>query len=171
MTVIDPLTPLADAHALPSEAVAAAAGVDVAVGLTADEAARRLAIVGSNELDPPERQSVVRRVVASATEPFILLLLAAGVGAVLLGEVRDGLLILIGLLPIVGADVVTGYRADRALEALREASAPRSRVRRDGLPVDLPSADVVPGDVVLLRGGDVIPADLRLTRAERLVID
>ena len=70
--------------------------------------------------------------VDAATEPFVLLLLAAGIGAILLGEVRDGLLVLLGLLPIVVADVVTGYRGERALEALREASAPVARVRRDG---------------------------------------
>ena len=81
------------------------------------------------------------------------------------------LLVLVGLMPIVGADVVTEYRGERALEALRAASAPRARVRRDGRVVDVPAAALVPGDIVLLRVGDVVPADLRLTRVERLVLD
>jgi magnesium-transporting ATPase (P-type) len=85
--------------------------------------------------------------------------------------VRDGLLILAGLGPIVVADVVTEYRGERALEALREASAPRARVRRDGMVGDLDAASLVPGDIVLLRAGDVVPADLRLLRAERLLLD
>ena len=63
-------------------------------------------------------------VVNSSTEPFVLLLVVAGVLAILVGEVRDGILVLIGLLPIVGADVFTEYRGDRALEALREATRP-----------------------------------------------
>ena len=67
-----------------------------------------------------EREPVWRMVLEARTEPFVLLLLAAGVGAVLLGEVRDGLLVLVGLMPIVGADVVTEYRGERALEALRD---------------------------------------------------
>ena len=102
----------------------------------------------------------------------MLLLLAAGAGAVLLGEVRDGLLVLVGLIPIVGADVVTEYRGERALEALRDASAPMARVRRDGTVVARsPAAELVPGDVVLLSGGDVVPADLRLIRVDRLQLD
>ena len=107
----------------------------------------------------------------AATEPFVLLLIAAGVLAVLLGEVRDGLLILLALIPIVAADVITEYRGERALEALREASAPTARVRRDGRRPSVPAASLVPGDVVLLRGGDIVPADLRLLRADRMVID
>ncbi|TMD28005.1 MAG: HAD family hydrolase, partial [Chloroflexi bacterium] len=79
--------------------------------------------------------------------------------------------VLIALVPIVGADVVTEYRGDRALDALRDASAPRARVRRDGHVVDLPAASLVPGDVVLVRVGDVVPADLRVARAERLLLD
>ncbi len=110
-------------------------------------------------------------VVGAATEPFVVLLLVAAVLAILLGEVRDGLLVFIGLIPIVGADVVTEFRGDRALEALREASAPVARVRRDGEVRDLPAEGLVPGDLVLLRTGDVVPADLRLWRVDGLLLD
>jgi Ca2+-transporting ATPase len=110
-------------------------------------------------------------VVRSAAQPFVLLLLAAGVGAAFVGELRDGLLILAGLIPLVAADVATEYRGERALEALRAASAPRARVRRDGRVSDLPACEVVPGDIVLLRVGDVVPADIRMARAERLILD
>jgi Ca2+-transporting ATPase len=107
----------------------------------------------------------------AVTEPFVLLLLVAGIGAVALGEVRDGLLVLVGLLPIVGADVIVEYRADRALDELRAAAAPVARVRRDGSARDVPARELVPGDVVLIRAGDVVPADLRLTSAAGLAID
>jgi Ca2+-transporting ATPase len=80
-------------------------------------------------------------------------------------------LVLVALLPIVGADVVTEYRGERALEALREASAPTARVRRDGTVTETAASGLVPGDIVLLRAGDVVPADLRLLRVDRLSVD
>ena len=110
-------------------------------------------------------------VVEALAEPFIIMLVVAGVLAIAVGEVRDGILILVALLPIVGADVVTEYRGERALEALRDASAPVARVRRDGVIAIVSAASLVPGDVVLLQAGDVVPADLRIDRAERLLLD
>ena len=107
----------------------------------------------------------------AVSEPFVILLFVAGVLAVILGETRDGALVLVGLLPIVGADVVTTYRSERALESLRAAAAPQARVRREGSIDDIPSAELVPGDIVLLRGGEVVAADLRLTAADRLLVD
>ena len=124
---------LPGAFALPAGEVARALAVDPAHGLSAAEAATRLASVGANELEPPRHESVAHMVFEAATEPFVVLLAIAGALAVILGEGRDGLLILVGVVPIVGADVVTGYRGERALEALREASAPIARVRRDGM--------------------------------------
>ena len=154
--------------------VAALAGrldVDPADGLTTAEAARRRAVHGPNALEEIRPPSVLGMLVRSATEPFVLLLLAAGLGAVLLGEVRDGLLVLFGLIPIVGADVATAFRGERALQALRSASAPAARVRRDGSAVEIPAAEVVPGDIVLLRAGDVAPADVRVCDSVGLVVD
>ena len=163
--------PPAAAHGRAAADVAAALRVDPAVGLQLDEIAARAAAAGPNELEPRKSESVLGMVVEAATEPFVVLLAAAGLAAILLNEIRDGVLILIGLLPIVGADVVTEYRGERALEALRDASAPTARVRRGGAPLDVAAATLVPGDVVLLRGGDVVPADLRISRADRLLVD
>src|SRR4051794_27317566 len=162
---------LADAASMTSDAVAAALATGTRAGLTAAEAARRLATDGPNELEAAKPTSLARLVVGAVTEPFVLLLVVSGLAAVLLGEVRDGLLVLIGLLPIVGADVVVEYRADRALDELRAAAAPIARVRRDGLASDVAARELVPGDVVLIRAGDVVPADVRLTVAGGLAID
>ena len=162
---------LAPGFAVPAAEAARALGVDPAIGLTEEAVLRRAEIAGPNEVEPPQRPRVWRMVLEAATEPFVLLLLVAGVGAILVGEARDGWLVLAGLIPIVGADVVTEYRGERALEALRAASAPQARVRRDGRVVDVSAAEIVPGDVVLLRVGDVVPADIRLTRIDRLVLD
>ncbi len=160
-----------EAHARPAEAVAATFQVDLRRGLGDGEALARAELVGPNALEPARRSSILGMVFEAATEPFVLLLALSGIGAILLGEVRDGILIMIGLLPIVGADVITGYRGERALDALRDASAPTARVRRDGTAHDIPAAQLVPGDLVLLRVGDIVPADLRITRSERLLVD
>jgi Ca2+-transporting ATPase len=158
-------------HATDAAAVAAAFGVQPAAGLTDDEAARRLAASGANLLAQRSAPPLWRMAWDAATEPFILLLLGSGALAVLLGEVRDGLLVMAGLVPIVAADVVTEFRAERALEALHAASAPIARVRRGGVARDIPAADLVPGDIVLLLVGDVVPADLRLLETDALLLD
>jgi Ca2+-transporting ATPase len=162
---------LADTHQLTVDAVAEHLATDRRAGLDPDEAARRLAEHGPNELARSEPSSPLALVREALTEPFVLLLLAAGVGAVALGEVRDGLLVLVGLVPIVGADVVTEYRADRALAELRAAAAPTARVRRADETHDVPAAELVPGDVILMRVGDVVPADARLTATSGIAFD
>ncbi len=161
----------ARAHALDGPSVTAELGVDRATGLSLDAVASRAEAAGSNELEPPPRTALPRLLLDAVTEPFVILLIVAGVLAIALGETRDGLLVLIALLPIVGADVVTQYRGERALEALREASAPTARVRRAGIVDEIAASGLVPGDIVLLRTGDVVPADLRLLRVDRLSID
>ena len=159
------------AYARTASDVAAALGVDPARGLPPQLVAERREEFGLNELQEVERPSVWAMVWEAVTEPFVILLFVAGALAVLLGEVRDGALVLVGLLPIVGADVATTYRSEKAMESLRAAAAPVARVRRDGATDDVVAAELVPGDVVLLRGGEIVPADLRLTVADGLLVD
>ncbi|MGD0247663.1 MAG: HAD-IC family P-type ATPase [Candidatus Limnocylindrales bacterium] len=156
---------------LSSGAVLERLGTDPSTGLTPEQTSARLAEFGPNELEPERKTSLLRLFWAGAREPFIVLLFIAGCLAVALGEVRDGILVLVILAPIVGASVLTEYRGEKALEALREAAAPSARVRRAGNVEDIPTRDLVPGDLVLLRTGDVVPADLRLVRAEALTFD
>jgi len=159
------------AHALDPADVGAILAVDPALGLNQTEARRRAGVAGPNALEASSREPLWRMVIGAATEPFVVLLAVAGGLAILVGEVRDGLLVLAGLLPIVGADVVTEYRGERALEALRDASAPIARVRRDGATTSVPVSEIVPGDIVLLQAGDVVPADLKIIRSDRLLVD
>ena len=134
-------------------------GVDRAIGLTPDggrapgrrgrpERPRTGAADRAPEAHPRGGDRAVRRSCSSwpASSPSLL------------GEVRDGLLVLVALFPIVAADVVTEYRGERALEALREASAPTARRPPDGTRRGgrRPPASC-PGDIVLLRAGDVVP--------------
>ena len=155
-------------HAAPIGAVAEQLGVDPARGLDDAEAEQRLLEYGPNELEARRSPGLARLLLDAIREPFILVLLGAGLLAVALGEVRDGLLVLVGLIPIVGADVITEYRAERALEALRASAAPVAHVRRAGMVKGVPAAELVPGDVVMLRTGDVVPADKVLQKAQEL---
>ena len=156
---------------LPADSVLQQLGTNPALGLTSEQTSERLAEFGPNELEPVQKTSLLRLMWDGAREPFVVLLFVAGCLAIALNEVRDGVLVLVILAPIVGAGVVTEYRGEKALEALREAAAPSARVRRGGRVEDVPTQQLVPGDLVLLRTGDVVPADLRLVRADALAFD
>lgn len=151
--------------------VAARLGVDVSIGLSTDEANQRTELHGLNIIGETKRAPLWKMLRNAFFEPFIVALAVAGLLAVAVGEVRDGVLILVMLLPIVGADVATEFRAERALDALRAASAPTARVRRNGTVSRMAAAQLVPGDVVMLKVGDIIPADLRLSVIEGLLLD
>ena len=156
---------------LPADSVLQRLGTDPALGLTPEQTSTRLAEFGPNELESVKKTSLLRLFWNGAREPFVVLLFVAGCLAIALNEVRDGLLVLVILAPIVGAGVVTEYRGEKALESLREAAAPSARVRRGGRVEDIPTRELVPGDLVLLRIGDVVPADLRLVRADSIAFD
>ena len=160
-----------EAHSRAADEVARGLAVSVAHGLSDVEARLRLERHGPNELEGHEVPSIWRSLFKAASEPFVLLLAAAGIGAVILGEMRDGLLVLGGLIPIVGADVATAYRSERALAELREAVAPRAQVLRGGRRVEVAAGEIVPGDVLLLAAGDVVPADARVLPGGSLLID
>jgi Ca2+-transporting ATPase len=165
------MTAAEHAHAMTAADVAEVLRVDPSVGLSTGDAALRLAESGANELKAAPGPSLLRALWEAVREGFVLMLIGAGALAIVLGEVRDGILILIALVPIVAADVVTTYRAERALETLRRANAPRARVRRDGEPVQIHAREVVAGDVVLLASGDIVPADLRILVSRGLLLD
>ncbi len=167
----DELIGLTDAHSRSPAEVAAALEVNPRRGLTEAAASARLGATGRNELQPPERPSLWAALRDAVSEPFVVLLAAAGIGAIALGEVRDGVFVLGGLVPIVAADVVTTFRSERALEALQRASAPRAHVLRAGSVLEIPAAEVVPGDVLLLRDGDVVAADARVLASSGLLLD
>ena len=172
---LPPASSIADlpdvAASLSADSVLRRLGADASQGLTSEETSSRLAEFGPNELEPSRKTSIWRLLWDGAREPFVVLLAVAGCLAIALGEVRDGVLVLVILAPIVGAGVVTEYRGEKALEALRDAVAPLARVRRGGSVEDVPTRDLVPGDIVLLRTGDVVPADLRLIRSEALTFN
>jgi Ca2+-transporting ATPase len=90
---------------------------------------------------------------------MVIILLAAGSLFIGLGETVDGSTMLLATIPLIAVDLALEMRAERTLDRLREMAAPRAVVRRDGQELVIPSAEIVPGDVLLLKEGEVVPAD------------
>ncbi|HEX9713555.1 MAG TPA: cation-translocating P-type ATPase [Actinomycetota bacterium] len=151
---------------------AARRSVSVLDGLDHAEAARRLAAEGPNELAAPARDRLVARALRQLREPMALLLVgAATMSGLVLGERVDAVAILAIVVLNAAIGVFQEGKAARALEALRAMGSPVARVRRSGTLVTVPAREVVPGDVILLAGGDRIPADARLLEASSLEVD
>ncbi|MEO3845487.1 cation-transporting P-type ATPase [Streptomyces sp. CNZ287] len=142
-----------------------------AAGLSPDEAARRLARHGPNEIPAEPRTPVVRRVLQQLRDPLILVLLVAAALTLATGDFSDATVILFVITVNTVVGVAQEVRAEQAVMALSAMSAPAARVVRDGTERSVPAAEVVPGDLVLLAGGDIVPADADLVAAVRLLVD
>jgi len=130
-----------------------------AAGLTSEEAARRLAAGGPNVLRVRTRLTLPRLVASRFRNPLIVLLVAASVIAAFSGDITSAVVVMVVVAMSVSLDTVQEYRAGRAAERLRESVATRATVWRDGARHDILASEVVPGDVVLLAAGDLVPAD------------
>ena len=140
-------------------------------GLTAIDAARRLAADGPNELRADSRRSGWRLAVQVVREPMFLLLLAAGLLYLLMGEGRDAALLMAFVLVVIAITFVQERRTERALEALRRLASPRARVIRDGIQQRIPGREVVVGDLLVVSEGDRVAADAELRRSSHLSVD
>lgn len=140
-------------------------------GLTGAEAARRLAVYGPNELQAVGRISPWSILLEQFKNVLIIILLIATALSIFLGHGIEAIAIAVIVLFAVLLGFVQEYRAERAIEALRQMAAPTATVLRDGDEVDIPARDLVPGDVILLRAGDKVPADVRLIEVVNLQIE
>jgi Mg2+-importing ATPase len=139
-------------------------------GLTSAEAARRLRQFGPNELGT-HRVSAAAVVLRQVRNPVLVLLLAAALVSGLTGGGTNALIIAVIVVASVGLGFVNEYRAERAMAALRAQIRLEAEVRRDGQVSQVPVLDLVPGDVVALRVGVIVPADLRVLTADELECD
>ncbi|HYW75739.1 MAG TPA: cation-transporting P-type ATPase [Gammaproteobacteria bacterium] len=157
-------------HALGVDDVLASLAADRG-GLSGKAAAARLHRHGPNRLPETERRSRVLRFLAHFHNVLIYVLLGSAVITAALGHMADTAVIL----AVVVANALIGYiqegRAEQAMSAIRQMLSPRTAVLRDGRRVSIDSAEVVPGDVVLLEAGDKVPADLRVIEAAGLRIE
>ncbi len=158
-------------HALDVEQVLTELESDPHQGLTGEEANRRLHIYGTNELRKEERISPFTLFLNQFKNILILILLVAVGLSAMVGEVVDAAIIGIIVLFCALLGFVQEYRAERALEALKKMLTPTITVLRGGKEEEVPSKDLVPGDILLLEAGDRIPADGRLIEIHSLRCD
>lgn len=157
-------------HTLSSETVFAHLK-SAPTGLTGAEAAQRLAVHGPNELQAAHRISPWTIFFEQFKNVLIVILLVATALSAFLGHGIEAIVIAVIVLFAVLLGFAQEYRAERATEALRQMAAPTATVLRDKEEVEIPARALVPGDVVLLRAGDKIPADVRLIEAVNLQIE
>jgi Ca2+-transporting ATPase len=138
------------------------------LGITSAEAARRLVEFGPNELQSAGRVSPWSILFEQFKNVLIVILLLATVLSAFLGHGVEAIAITVIVLFAVLLGFVQEYRAERAIDALREMAAPAATVIRDGREKRIPARELVPGDLILLATGDKVPADARLTEAINL---
>ncbi|HJV94770.1 MAG TPA: HAD-IC family P-type ATPase, partial [Albitalea sp.] len=140
-------------------------------GLTPDEAAQRLREVGPNTIRKQREWPLVARFLARLANPLILVLLLASLISALMGDTASFGFVAVIVVLSVTLDFVQEHRAGQAAQALQNSVALKARTLRDGQPVELPVSQLVPGDVVLLAAGSLIPADGRVLEANDFFVN
>ena len=164
-------------YEMTAQAIAKLLGTDMTMGLSEKDAQKRLLKYGANRLRDKKKRSFLSRFAAQLSDFMIIVLLGAAavsfVTSRLTGDtdVTEPLIILAIVLLNALLGVIQEMRAEASLEALKKLSAPHAIVRRGGKEYRIDSADIVPGDIIRLRAGDMVSADCRLISSSRLFVD
>ena len=140
-------------------------------GLSSAEAKRLQDEYGKNELTAQKKESFIKKLIHIILEPMFLLLIVAAVIYFILGEPRDGAIMLIFVVGIISIDVIQEWKTDKTLNALKDLSAPHAKVIRDGVEITIASSDLVPGDLMIIQEGVKIPADGVVIKCNDLCVD
>ena len=140
-------------------------------GLSASVAEDKLLQSGPNELEEGKKKSIAGILLSQFKDVMILILLAAAIIAGLVGDLTDTIVILIIVLLNAFLGFFQEYRAEKAMQALKQMSVTQARVMRDGIITWLSATGLVPGDIVLLEAGNAVPADLRIIESKNLKIE
>ncbi|MEY3871878.1 MAG: hypothetical protein RLZZ296_873 [Pseudomonadota bacterium] len=166
-----PASVVIDWHLREAQELARLHEVDLASGLEAVQVTERSLLHGLNELPSSEGRSIWQIVREQFSDFMILVLMGAALISGVMGEVIDAAVILVIVLLNALIGIVQAWRADQALAALRQLAAPQATVLRGGDVQQVPTRELVPGDVVLLEAGNAVPADLRLFEIAQLKVD
>lgn len=140
-------------------------------GLSTSEAKKRLKESGFNELPVSRPKTIWRIALDVIREPMFLLLISCGVLYMVIGDYREGIIMLATIFIIIFITFYQHRKTERALEALKKLSSPRVLVLRDGVETRIPGREVVPGDVMILNEGDRVAADATVQEVMNLTVD
>lgn len=140
-------------------------------GLSSSEAQRRIEEYGYNEISEGEKRSVFMMFIDTFKDPMVIILFIVAIIQILLGETIESIVIIGVVLFSSIIQVVQEIKAQESLDSLRNLSAPTAQVLRDGSQVEVEARQVVPGDIVILEGGDYVPADGRILSSNSLQIE
>jgi Ca2+-transporting ATPase len=157
-------------HLLPLSDVSQALNT-TASGIDNLAASNRLIEYGNNQITDKIKKTVFRMLLHQFTDFMILILIGAAIISGIIGDVVDTVIILAIVILNAVVGFVQEYRAEKAMEALNKMAAANARVLRGGKASDIPSSDLVPGDVVMLEAGNIIPADIRFFETHHLKVD
>jgi Mg2+-importing ATPase len=155
---------------LPIEALLERLGSSLS-GLTSEEAKRRLEVFGYNEVIERREKTLIAEYLSHLKNPLIIILLIAGLTSYFLGESESAIIVFSIIIISTLLDFYQEYKAERAAEMLRERVAVTATVLRDGVKREVKISEIVPGDIIYLSAGDVVPADARVVSARDLFID
>lgn len=158
-------------HKKTQESVISELNTDIINGLTSQEAKTRLEKNGPNKLQEKKKKSLLQLFFAQINDVMIYILIFAAVLSAIVGEISDAIIIAIVILINAIIGLVQESKAEKALESLKQLSTPKAIVKRDGTLKEIPSEDLVVGDIVIIDAGRYIPADLRLIESANLKIE
>lgn len=144
---------------------------DLINGLSSSEAKLRLTKYGLNKIQGKKKKSIFQLFLAQINDIMIYILLIAAIISFVVGEFSDSIIILIVIFINAIIGVIQESKAEKALEALKSMSTPKAIVKRDGNIIEIPSEEVVIGDIIIIDAGRYIPADLRIVEAANLKIE
>ncbi|MBU3192889.1 calcium-translocating P-type ATPase, PMCA-type [Clostridium algidicarnis] len=145
--------------------------VDPSKGLSSNEAKSRLEKYGENKLASKPKKTGIQIFMSQLKDPMIFILLVAALVSGIMGEISDAIIILLVIFINAIVGTVQESKAEKALEALKKLSTPKAIVKRDGVSTEIPSENVVPGDIIILDAGRYIPADLRLITTANMKVE
>lgn len=140
-------------------------------GLTTQEAKKLQEEFGKNELVAEKKESFLHKILHVITEPMFLLLIIAAAIYFILGEPKDGSIMLVFVIGIISIETIQEWKTDKTLKALKDLSAPQIKVLRDGYEKIINSSDLVPGDIMYISEGVKVPADGTILRESTLSVD
>lgn len=158
-------------HKMSKEEIISSLETDPHQGLSDDEVNKRLSEYGTNELKEEEKKSFLSKLIEQFSDFLILILIAAALISFFVGEGKDAIVILAIVVLNAFLGIYQEGKAEKSLEALKKMASPTAKVIRNGHLSEVPASTLVPGDIVSLDAGDIIPADLRLIESSNLKIE